>query len=492
METTATRRGRRHGNARALLVLGVCAVASLGIWLWTWQGDETQAPARATIVPADPAPATRDELTSAPQSDVGPIVASTTNPAPGVVPPADVTHIAQTNYDPDEFDFDPEGERMSRKVPVVTGIVVHEDGRPAVAATVIVGQMTTTTADDGRFELPIRWPPKPRDSLLAALRGYMSVIVPNFGELLQRGARPPPDQRLVLGGIPLTIAGRVLLLNDLPAADWCVGLLDASKTAPGWQPMSAESLAAGVNGLYTTTNSQGEFEIGGLYPRRYTLNYWSEQSLMSLVSEPIDAGTSDVLLRISSGLLWPRLEGRVVARDGAGVGGVRVTTYLRTPAKRVMGVRAVTDDRGEFVLENVAHQSTYLALEGGRVAAPIVELDGVDPTQPLEIRAKRLCQFTFESTASPDARPDALRILDDTGQLQGADQIRHALADSGESESSIADYMERWSNAALDNGKSELLASTEGSKTFILMRRNKETARFSVTLVPGKVQVIRR
>lgn len=483
MWNMSMRRSWRGSNVRALFVLFACLVTSLGLWIWPWQSEQVHSPVQPAAQSVEPATAARDDLTDAPRYEVGRSVANTASEPSESARPAGAASIGPADNTSDNTTI--ARESTSPSVRVVTGTVVHDDGGPATAATVRLGSYATGTDDDGRFELPVGGWMERTAALVATEGGHTSAVVPNFGALVQRGEPLPPEQRLVLGDTPLAIAGHIRFSDDTPASNWCVGLLDGTETASGFPlPVTAESLAAGATTAHTTTNVDGMFKVGGLYPRRYKLRCWSNESLMSFLSEPIEAGTSDVALRVPSGLLWPRLDGRVVASDGSGVGNVFVMVALMTwrsgessSSMRNSWVR--TDARGEFVLENVPHHWVYLDIYGDTAISTRVDLDDIDPTRVLEILVIRRCQFKFESAAEAKKRPDMLTMLDEMGEPELVYQIQNAS------------WVEM-SHAPLIDGKSGILSASEGSKVLVLMHEQQQIARFPITLVPGEVLGIRK
>lgn len=380
-------------------------------------------------------------------------------------------------------------KRTSQLARAVTGVVVLNDGQPVADATVRLGFDATKTDRGGRFRLPLGDWTHPASPLVAGRRGYQSAVVPRFGELVQPGQPLPQDQRLVLGDTPLTISGRVLQSDDTPAANWTVRLLDGTNTTPGMIPaVLAESIAAGIDmtdeSQELKTDSQGKFEIAGLSARAYKLRCLDLRSFVSFESDSIPAGTQGVVLRVPKGALWPRLDGRVRAADGAGVGNVRIALTLITARGEggwtsTDGAVATTDANGAFSLTDVPHHWTYLDVSGDAVMPTRVDLDEVDPAQEFEISVTRRCHFSFESTASANERPDGLELRDGAGGSESLWLIQ------GNGWSSM-------SHVQLHEGKSSVLSASEGSKVLVLMRAMKEIDRVPFTLAPGDVQTVRK
>lgn len=368
---------------------------------------------------------------------------------------------------------------------VVTGIVLDDTLQPAANATVRLYTHTTKTDESGRFRLL----PKegiPADApLVAGKSGVQPAIVAGFGALVVPDAPPPPEQRLVLGGPALTIRGRVVDAQDRPQHNWQVVLLDGVNLTPGMFPSTrVESLADEQQGGRTTTKHDGSFVLRGLAPRAYALRCLNLETLVNFQSEPIEAGSSDVLLRVPADAVFEKLDGRVVAHDGSGVANARVTLKLIRERgtngwTSVDGVPSTTDEQGRFTLNNVPRVWTYLSIDGDAVLPVQLNLDGVDSSVELAITVPRRCHFRFESTANGAELPDALELHDASGRGETLWLIN-------------ANGWTSSTRMLLTGGKSLVISAGDGAKTLVLFRDGNPIARVPVTLTPGDVQLVTR
>src|SRR5262249_23580885 len=75
---------------------------------------------------------------------------------------------------------------------------------------------------------------------------------------------------------------------------------------------------------WTEADARGEFTLGGLLPRSYTLRVMDLASLVHAELGPFAAGSTDLVLVLKLDGVYPRVAGRVVSGSGQPVAGVRV------------------------------------------------------------------------------------------------------------------------------------------------------------------------
>jgi hypothetical protein len=150
------------------------------------------------------------------------------------------------------------------------------------------------------------------------------------------------------------------------------------------------------------TNARGEFRFDGLEPGHYTLyvasrgdggNYYSEP----IVFDIVDRNVTDLELKALPGLT---ISGVVVVESDSGksavaqLGSLRITASVRTnlnPPINSSGSAIVAAD-GSFVISGVAPGTANLYLYSAlnpnrRFSSTRFELDGVDKTQGIDLRA---------------------------------------------------------------------------------------------------------
>ncbi len=379
------------------------------------------------------------------------------------------------------LELEPQGE----KDPWLQGVVVHADGRPAQGAKVRLDELATKTDADGRFGLQQEWASE-EAPLVAALPGFQPALLPSSGALMQQDL-PPPFVRLVLGGPTLAIQGKILDAEGKPCRGWQVNLRDGTVLTPGQVPFDlAEDLARGKK-VATKSDKQGAFELEGLLARDYVVQAYDLESLLMLRSDPVAAGTLDLVLRVPADAVLERLAGVVVARDGTPLAGVRVETRLVTAEygggmSWDHGMGATTDSAGRFELEQVPRRHVSLQVEGESVIPEAFGLERVHAGGEERFEVARRCHLRVEFGSVPRATesqtPDSIPALDFVGKrLQ-----LHLFQGNGWRSSSSVHLTDLGSNT---------LAVSEDARTLVFYRDHAELRRVPLTLVPGEVVVVR-
>jgi len=250
--------------------------------------------------------------------------------------------------------------------PRIEGLVLDAAGLPADGARVQLGQDGASTDQSGHFEfsLSIGHAGEP---ITATKRGFQAAVIENFGE---NELRSHSDVLLRLGPAALTISGRVLLADGTVPQQAHVQVTDG--TGYGSTACFLEDVTEGhyMSGRLVPS-SDGSFVLGGLSNRTYRLLAWDETLGQIAYSEPIQAGTSDVVLQARAESFLEELKGRVVTRRGQPIGDARVSISLPVfwdegrgmSSSRVFGsVRTGAD--GEFTLRGVPRSWSRLAVDG--------------------------------------------------------------------------------------------------------------------------------
>lgn len=310
---------------------------------------------------------------------------------------------------------------------VLRGIVLHADGRPAGGANVYLGQDSVAAGEDGRFELELSCCHDGMP-LAATLVGFQAALIPEFGTS-KTASRD--DLILRLGPPTKSIRGHVVGPMGKPVARANVQILDG--TAFSNTHCYVEDASRGKYSSGVLTDATGSFEIGGLMDRTYRLAAWWGNEI-ALVSEPVAAGTDDVVLTFDASKYWHEVRGRVVTREGIALPdvdvGVRVDTYRSKGSRswQTFG-RVKTDAQGGFVLRDVPKEYAGLTWSGAGVKLQDSELPA-DPTREIVLTAELEVRVALEVA---DPRIDEVRFLDARGEeldvvLQLPDLISHTDA----------------------------------------------------------------
>lgn len=290
----------------------------------------------------------------------------------------------------------------------VTGFVTHKDGSPAPRAIVRAGPRWARPAADGSFRIRI---PPPSSSgvppLIATETGHQSAIAREPG---------PNPVRLVLGDPPRSIRGRVVDAHGALKVGWRVELVNGDPYDEGAFPREGSESASSNRPSTFRTEDDGSFELNGLSDRYYSIQVWSEKELVKVVVERILAGRDDVVITVPDDAILPKLEGRVVARDGSGIPGVNVRAKLvlhRAFKSTWMepSATSITDVEGRFTLESVPAQFSLIELSGENVFRSMREVDSIDRSQPVVFEVARKCRFHFEPAPGSIA-VDAFEVRD--------------------------------------------------------------------------------
>ena len=294
------------------------------------------------------------------------------------------------------LDFVLEMRADSGRALEVEGVVRLPDGTPAAGAAVRYGYERDTTDEAGHFALPLQADLEESLPLAAGLEGYGPAVVPRFGALLAEHAPlPPPPLVLYLAANPLELSGRVVDEAGVGQPGWRVYIPVATTLSSGELPPStAETLGGGE--LASRTGEDGSFRITGLGNRDYALRAYHLDTLQVIESEPLPAGTTDIVLTARAHDLYPLVHGTVQAHDGTPVPAVRVRLSLVLHQEEVGnlsigGAEVVTAADGSFTMEDVPRAHAHLSADGMDIMPRSLDMADVsDPAQVLLVVVRRL------------------------------------------------------------------------------------------------------
>ena len=372
--------------------------------------------------------------------------------------------------------------RIDTREGVISGVVLHEDLSPAGGADVYLGADHHVVAGpDGRFELAVADLPEAAP-LVAAMEGHQAAVIEDFTGRVKRGGESRDAVRMVLGGPSLEIQGRVVDALGAPQEGFVVTVEDGVRLSVNQAPpLIAEQLAAGSTDL-AKTGEDGEFRIGGLATRHYTLFAWHPRSLLSIRAGPMPAGTDGVELRVDDDPWRTRLRGRVVAADGSPVAEVLVTQAmipfrLRDGNSYQYGTTVKTGEDGVFLIDRIPRRGVHLRLGGERIEAAHFEVDALAKGEEPRIVVTRLLRFRFED---PREGTDAAELI----QARSADDEVEWLV------TFRAGRRTRLSAVRLLDGRSHVVSVSERARRLVLLRAGVEIGSVELRLAPDQVTVV--
>ena len=365
----------------------------------------------------------------------------------------------------------------------VEGTVRLAQGGPAAEATVILGRFKTQSESDGRFLLKLDDGfIHPSTPLVGLHAGFQAAVIENFGAYLRPKEPPPDPASLVLGGPALSIQGRLVDEAGSGLEGWTVRLQNGLVLEQGVRPAPLlEHLIAGAD--FVLTSADGSFALAGLMPRSYIIEAVKEQPLVQIISDPIPAGRSDVLLRLDSSALASRVHGRVVDWNNRPISSVLVTPRLVLESssgseKSVhSGVGVTTDEAGRFELRDVGTLGLVLVVTGEAVMTSEHPIASKQVLEEQVLTAARRAHFQVH-LVNKDLEPPLTMLLFDP---------------SGKQESICRFTLNRWSfmqSVTLAERQSSVYTAGEGNHTLVLQRESKEILRQPILLVPGEVQTV--
>jgi len=363
-----------------------------------------------------------------------------------------------------------------------SGFVLHVDRSPASGASVHLGGQLVEVDELGAFRLEL--PERVEDgvSLVATKAGFQAAILPDFDARVEAAAGHPAPVTLVLGGPALSIAGKLVDSDERPLALWKIALVDATPlTQMVWPSATVERMTSGSDA--GVTGEDGSFQFGGLSARAYSLRAYATGTLVSLTSEPIQAGKQDVVLRLPADSIVPELTGRVVARDGSPLARVFVNVRYVTESSHVgsvtsQGSSTQTADDGSWTLQKVPRRHVTIFAGGDDIMPTEVKIEELELTKPIVITAMRRCHFRIEGVAK-DQGVARFKVQDSRGTTLTMMQFQGSGA---------ANFDWYW---FVDGATDALAVSEAAAKIVFLDHTNKELGSRDVQLSPHEVTVVR-
>lgn len=317
--------------------------------------------------------------------------------------------------------------RLAPPAAELLGVVLDAEGKAVRRALVALDGETQRTGDDGGFRF--RLPPEGADHLTAVVQDRLPVVVHRRD---QPGGRWPPRVEVRLTQPPLVLAGRVLAADGHPCGHAHVWVHDVSYFGrQDGMPVTLEHTMAKGELLWraVTSDAEGRFLIPGLADRAYEVRAVDDRTLQQVAVADVRAGNEDVVVRFPAHGLVAKLVGRVVDRDGHGIGGVGLhverDAFVYGDGKpggdqwlcQARGPATMTDDLGAFVLENVAAEGVYLRLHAQeRLITDTFHFADERVTTPVGVRVQLRCQIRIDLAGSAFERADGAEVLDAAGK----------------------------------------------------------------------------
>ncbi len=312
----------------------------------------------------------------------------------------------------------------------VQGQVVDARNMPVAGATVALGSASIVTDEAGMFVIDDDGE-SPR--LAVAHPGHRRGIA----ERPEHGW--PGFVVLPLGAQPLAIRGRVVDADGRGVADikvWITdGTLHGGSVSEGiasdcvsvdeiiarfrrgeiTNPRQTVSRTPTTMWPFVFTDSNGEFELGGLEDRAYALRAMAMDTLLMVDVQGIPAGSTGNVITMPADAVFATLGGTIVGADGQPVEGATVRLQCDTVSVGRTNMHggteqvATTDAEGRFRLTDVPKTRVYLRIDGepilprefGRGAAGgLLELSqGDERNVRITVRRRLHVQVTLQDTA---------------------------------------------------------------------------------------------
>jgi len=393
------------------------------------------------------------------------------------------------------------------------GRVVDPTGNAVDRATVALADASVRSGADGHFELAVlrtsldaaqrtttdgKPPVGPMPLILrAAKAGHLPAkqVLPELQEL-ERIA-PSEEWRVVLGGPPLSITGRVVDSAGNPVREAWLKLLDeeafgrveAEFSGMSVQTMeTAESILRGSWGAAPLkTDLHGRFAIEGLQAREYRLDIVSEALPAARVTEPIRAGASDIEIVLDTTGARTDLAGRVVDKRGEALANVSVRVLAAVAGYEglVSGRVTLAEADGRFHFQRVRVGRFQLRVDGIDVVATTVDIAPGAALDDLVVTAPRRAFVQVDLGGQADLA-DTARFVDVTGEPVSLNITRTTVGDmNAMSMAWMSPDME------IKDGRSEVGSTAEGVYMCVLLKAGKEVARIPARLGGKGVTIVR-
>lgn len=371
---------------------------------------------------------------------------------------------------------------------LVTGLVEHDDGRPAPKAVVRCDRHRAETDTRGTFSIALPRTLHAGTALLGWLPGHEPAVLEDVTGRLRQSGGVLSGIVLRIGAESLALRGMVIDDDGVPRAGWRVSVQDG--TAAGWDGMPGETIESviGTTGSTVTTDESGEFSIDGLRQRPYTLVVWSVDTLESYRFEDNRPGPEAVELVVPAEASLRTLHGTVRSTGGMPLAGVTVATLLvptvhwnrRIPPGSLgtVGRSATTDELGGFVIEDLPDSGLQIGIGGDSVAGlHFWDLSPDMDWNAAVFEVPRRATFKVDF-ADADVAYDSFSLLDGDG-----DELELWLRDLGS--------VTITSSGSIGDGASAEYAVSEEAETLVLRAGGEERGRHPIRLSPSGVTVFR-
>lgn len=300
---------------------------------------------------------------------------------------------------------------------VISGRVLHKDGRPASGAEVWYSGRLGQADADGRFAFPVQPNQSPdRAAVVAVLQGWQPAAV----TVTRRQLRGLPPLELTLAGRARAISGRLVDAAGAPLVGWRLSLggeLDAAETIPR---TTAESLADPRRFEASVKSDRaGRFCFGGLRDRGYEV-LARDLKTGRAARASARAGEEELVVRVEAGGVYPRLSGRVVSSAGRPVAGVQVCgSFVLASAGGATSssqtTPVTTDDAGRFELADFPREDVKVQITGEAILPAVLALPEDADAEELVLRValRRRLKVEFGHL---EPRPQGFAILDAAGR----------------------------------------------------------------------------
>lgn len=354
---------------------------------------------------------------------------------------------------------DENGERY------VTGVVLLPGGQPARGASVNWHYSSALVEHDGSFRILADGNAGRGLPLVAAQDGYGPAILDDIDDHVERSAPASPPPVTLRLGEDLAIEGVVLGADGEPARGWEVSLDDPTALRHGEIPVpQAEQLASGERSV--TTKRDGAFRLHGLLDREYRVRAYESKTLLRLMSDPVPAGTANLVLRVPADAFVDVVRGSVVDRDGLPVEGVNVSVGLildRSDNGWTSTSRSdstTTDEAGRFELRDVPNRHVDLQVSSDDVIPVRASIDDCDDPRAWTIEVARRCHVAI---VAPDDVASGYRysLQDEAGEDLMLTQFR-----AGSSSSTSA--------AGLEPGKNGVRSVSQDARRVVVVNKDRD------------------
>ncbi len=392
------------------------------------------------------------------------------------------------------------------------GRVFDQAGNAVDRATIALADASVKSDPDGRFELAVL-----RTSLDAAQRtttdgkppvGPMPLILraAKMGHLpfkrqlpvleeLERIA-PSEELRVVLGGPPLSITGRVVDSDGKPVKEAMIQVRDQeyfgqvevefSGMTVNSGEMVEDLLRGSWSALPMQTDDDGRFAVTGLQEREYRLDITVASIAAARETAPIRAGGPDLEIVLDTSGPRSDLTGRVVDLRGEALGTVTVTVRAAVAGyPDFIGPQTLADPEGRFSVKQVRGRQFQITVDGGDVVSTTVDVRPDAQLNDLVISVPRRA-FVQVDLGGRTELADTARLLDAAGEPVRLNITRTTV---GEMNSMSIAWMS--SDMPIQEGRTEVGSTTEGDYTCVLLKSGQEVMRIPTRLGGKGVTIVR-